>query len=434
MFQKDGKKTGRRIAVGYDLCRKYAQISYCDLTEGEPETVSAVAGTEQYNIPAVLCKRAGVGQWYYGKEALNFAKQQEAGGILVEDLLTLADRGEEVMVEGNAYDPVALLTLFVKRSLVLLGMHVPMAKIEAIMFTVEDLTPRMVDVLLRVAGGLSLEKANVSFQNHLESFYAYTLHQNKELYQNDVVVYEYNSVLKMMCLSCNEHTTPKVVLIGQQEYEQMLRRVWSTEEETCKSQKEDLDELFDGIIKESLADRQVSTVFLIGDGFKEDWARESLRTLCRGRRVFQGNNLYSKGACYGMLERLSPSEKWKQYVYLGEDKLKSNVGMRALRNGQEAYFAVLDAGSSWYETSADYEVILESGDTVEFIITPLTGGKVMDRKVQLTGIPQRPRAATRLSVHLEMTSVNQANVTIEDLGFGELFPSSGKAWSSTITI
>lgn len=108
--------------------------------------------------------------------------------------------------------------------------------------------------------------------------------------------------------------------------------------------------------------------------------------------------------------------------------------MRALRNGQEAYFAVLDAGSSWYETSADYEVILESGDTVEFIITPLTGGKVMDRKVQLTGIPQRPRAATRLSVHLEMTSVNQANVTIEDLGFGELFPSSGKAWSSTITI
>lgn len=86
----------------------------------------------------------------------------------------------------------------------------------------------------------------------------------------------------MMCLSCNEHTTPKVVLIGQQEYEQMLRRVWSTEEETCKSQKEDLDELFDGIIKESLADRQVSTVFLIGDGFKEDWARESLRTLCRG--------------------------------------------------------------------------------------------------------------------------------------------------------
>ena len=137
-----------------------------------------------------------------------------------------------------------------------------------------------------------------------------------------------------------------MVLIGQQEYEQMLRRVWSTEEETCKSQKEDLDELFDGIIKESLADRQVSTVFLIGDGFKEDWARESLRTLCRGRRGFQGNNLYSKGACYGMLERLSPSEKWKQYVYLGEDKLKSNVGMRALRNGQEAYFAVLDAGSS----------------------------------------------------------------------------------------
>ena len=433
MFQKDGKKTGRRIAVGYDLCRKYAQISYCDLTEGEPETVSAVAGTEQYNIPAVLCKRAGVGQWYYGKEALNFAKQQEDGGILVEDLLTLADRGEEVMVEGNAYDPVALLTLFVKRSLGLLGMHVPMAKIEAIMFTVEDLTPRMVDVLLRVAGGLSLEKANVSFQNHLESFYAYTLHQNKELYQNDVVVYEYNSALKMMCLSCNEHTTPKVVLIGQQEYEQMLRRVWSTEEETCKSQKEDLDELFDGIIKESLADRQVSTVFLIGDGFKEDWARESLRTLCRGRRVFQGNNLYSKGACYALRERLYPTEISRRYVFLGEDKLKANIGMKVYRQGESSYLALLDAGISWYDARFQTEVYLEEGNSFDIVLTPLNGKDARYGKVTLTGLPER-KTPTRLYIEISMTGENKVRLYVEDLGFGELSPSGYQKWTENFEI
>ena len=59
--------------LGYDLGHRFAQISYCGMGETEPETVSAVTGTEQYNIPVALCKRSGVGQWYYGKVAVKFA-------------------------------------------------------------------------------------------------------------------------------------------------------------------------------------------------------------------------------------------------------------------------------------------------------------------------------------------------------------------------
>ena len=88
MFQGQnlfGKKNSKKVAVGYDLGQKFAQISFCGLEETEPETVSAVAGTEQYNIPVILCKRRGVGQWYYGKEAIKFAR--EGDGVLVEELL-----------------------------------------------------------------------------------------------------------------------------------------------------------------------------------------------------------------------------------------------------------------------------------------------------------------------------------------------------------
>ena len=30
-------------------------------------------------------------------------------------------------------------------------------------------------------------------------------------------------------------------------------------------------------------------------------------------------------------------ESTREYVYLGEDKLKSNIGMRALRRGEDSY-------------------------------------------------------------------------------------------------
>lgn len=427
-----GKKSSKKVVVGYDLGRERAQISYCGLEESEPETVSAVAGTEQYNIPAVLCKRRGVSQWYYGKEAVKFAEEED--GILVEELLTLAERGEDVLVEGESFDPAALLTLFVKRSLSLLGMRVSLNQIEALMFTVEELTPRIVDVLGKVAAGLQLKAKHVAFQNYSESFYAYTLHQEREIWKNDVVIFEYYHSLKMLCLECNRRTRPQVVFTWQRDFPEIERRVWKEDEAERQVQMEELDALFLHLAGEALSDRVVSTIFLLGDGFKESWMKESLKLLCRNRRVFQGNNLYSKGACHGMKERLQPSREWQEYVYLGDEKLKSNVGLRALRQGEESYFAVLDAGTNWYEASSEFDIILEDGNTVEFVITPLTGGNVTGRTVSLEGLPERPARTTRLNVQVEMASVNQVIITIMDKGFGELFKSSGKAWTRTITV
>ncbi len=427
-----GKKNSKKVVVGYDLWENFAQISYCGLEETEPLTVSAVAGTEQYNIPAVLCKRRGVGQWYYGKEAVKFAREED--GILVEDLLALAQRGEDVMVEGEAFDPVALLTLFVKRSLSLLNIRISLNQIEAFMFTAQELTPRVVDVLGKVAAGLQLQARHICFQSHRESFYAYMLHQSKELWKNDVMIFEYNKNLRSLCMECNNRTTPKVVFIEQLNYHEVERRIWKEEEAERQRQMEELDSLFLDIVREALEGRNVSTIFLLGDGFKEGWAKESLKLLCRNRRVFQGNNLYSKGACHGMLERLNPSTQWKEHVYLGVDKLKSNIGIRALRRGEDSYYAILDAGTNWYEASSEFDMILESGNEFDLVITPLTGGNVISRTITLEGLPQRPRRTTRLNVRIEMTTVDQAAITIEDMGFGELIPSSGKAWTWTIPV
>ncbi len=434
MFQKEqtGKKNSARVVVGYDLGSTFSQISFCYIGENEPETISAVAGTEQYNIPAVLCKRKGVGQWYYGKEALKFA--QEETGILVENLLELAQNGEDVLVENETFDPVALLTLYVKRSLSLLNLQISPGQVEAFMLTVEELTPRMVAILEKVVAGLQLKTQHICFQSHMESFYYYVLHQEQELRKSNVVIFEYNDYLKSLRLECNHKTQPKVVFIQMEEFPEIKRIDWAEDEGQRESQKLLLDEEFGLVVEKSLKDEAVSTIYLLGDGFKEGWSKSSLRILCRNRRVFQGNNLYSKGACYGMLERIAPTEEAKNFVYLGEDKLKSNIGMKVLRRGTDSYFAVMDAGKNWYEATADFEIILESGNMIDFIVTPLTGGQVTSRPILLEGLPERPKKATRLRIHMEMSAVDQAAVTIEDLGFGEIFLSSGKAWTQTFLV
>lgn len=430
--QQTGKRNSRKVVVGYDLGELVSQISFCGVEGGEVETVSCVAGTEQYNIPTVLCKRNGVNQWFYGKEALKYAREEE--GILVENLLTFAQRGEDVIVEGESYDPVSLLTLFVKRSLSLLGMYLSLEQVEAYMFTVEDLNPRVVDVLGKVAGSLGLSAKHIFFQSHVESFYYYMLYQPAELWKYNVLIFDYSGPLKCICMECNRATSPQVVVIGSREYPEIKRVIWQGKEAEREAQKRTLEEAFCEVVKKELDGRIVSTAFLLGDGFKENWMGESLRLLCRNRRVFQGNNLYSKGACSGALEKLDPGREGRNYIYLGQDKLKSNVGMKVLRRGEEAYFAVLDGGVSWYEAFADFEVILESGNTVEFQVTPLTGEPATEREIVLEGLPERPKNTSRLKVHVEMSAPDKVTVTIEDMGFGEIFPSSGKGWTSTILV
>lgn len=130
-----------KIIIGYDLGNVFSQISYSYLSQdSEVETLSCVAGEEHYNIPTVLCKRQGTGQWFFGREALRFSEEYPQEAILVENLVELAAAGEQVPIDGENYEPVALLTLFMKRSLGLLSLVSAPERIVAMMITSRKLT------------------------------------------------------------------------------------------------------------------------------------------------------------------------------------------------------------------------------------------------------------------------------------------------------
>lgn len=425
-----GKKKNGQILVGYDLCDAYAQISYY-LPDGEDvETLAVVAGTEQYNIPAALCKRNDVNQWLMGQDALQSVRNGE--GFLTNGLVTAAWKGEMVQVGEESFDPVALLTLFIRRSLSYLGTVVSPEHINGIMFTVERLDERMVEVLSQVAANLRLKNARIYFQSHTDSFYEYMLNQPKELWGYDVLLCDYdNKRLKTYLFSCNRNTTPKVVFIDEEEHEGMERAVG---EEETELPTEGLDEAFLKLMQEKCEGMNISSVYLIGDGFKDEWADESLRYLCRGRRGFQGNNLYSRGACYAISRKQQPQEEDGEYVFLGEDKLTANIGMHLLRRGEESYFAIMDAGLNWYEAKREFDLILEDGEAITILLTPLKGGEPEEIRMILKGLPEREAWTTRLHVDAQMISRRILCMKVTDMGFGEFTSASGAEWVQQIEV
>lgn len=421
------------VFVGCDLGERYAQISYCFFEKSEVETFSPVAGTKQYNIPAMLCKRKGTKQWLYGREAAESAGEEEM--LPVEGLLALVREGKELTLDGETFDPTALLTLFVRRSLGLLGMIAPVEEIDAFMVTVEHMDDRMVEVLLQVAANLNLKTDRIFFQNHTESLYAYMLHQPSELWAYHVLICEHDgSRLRTYRMACNKRTTPIVTLIEEQLFE-TLPLPGADETETVK---EDAYRLADERLLEILQDlcegRIVSSAYLLGEGFREEWHRESLRFLCKNRRVFQGNNLFSQGAVYSLLEKWSPSEAGKEHIFLGEDKLKANIGMHVLRRGKESYYALLDAGESWYELHKTCEILMGEDKTISFVITPLTGRNPQTKEITLSGAKKTDAPFTRYELEVSMASADTVQVVATELGLGEFFKTDGRKWEESFQI
>ena len=154
--------------------------------------------------------------------------------------------------------------------------------------------------------------------------------------------------------------------------------------------------------------------------------------LCKHqRRVFYGNNLFSKGACYAAKEK-TEERNLKGYLYVGNDLVRENVGMEMTVFGTPAYHPLIVSGVNWYEAMGDCEIILDDTRELEFVVSDMENTGKVRYSMPLPGLPDRPAKATRLHIHLEFTAADECRIDVTDMGFGDLYPSSNLTWHETM--
>lgn len=395
---------GDKMIIGYDLSYRYAQISYCRISSDEPQTYAPADKAKQFNIPLCLFKRNNMNQWFLGREALAVKGQEE--GQFVDNLFLQAMQQEEVVLGEETFETIVLLALFIKRSLYLPGKECRLEKVDGIMFTLPVLTEKTVALMQQLIVLLNLPECRISFQSREESIYHYVTRQPKELWREDVLLYDSNGEEVIAYrFKLNKNTRPVVAFVE----EKNLGRLYGYDEQK--------DGLFMEMVRESAAVSD-ACVFLLGEGFHGEWCQDSLRLICHNRRVFKGNDLYSKGACFGMREMLA-DKKQAQMIFLSKDKLRTNVGMQVMRGTEESYLAILDGGVNWYDSRKEWDVILTTGNELVFCMTPLDGRNSRNVEVVLDELPKRRDKMTRLHLQAVMKSSTLMEVEITDMGFGD---------------
>lgn len=435
----DEKAKKNKLAIGIELKNDFTQISYCLLNQSIPDTYTMVVGREEFDVPTVLCKVNGTEQfksdkWLFGKEAMEVASRRE--GFLIEDLVLLAKNGASVEIDDQEYPIDLLFSIFIKKCLLAVVPSGKLEDISSVAFTLKDMDEKVMQVIRDATAQIPRCDMEISFLSYEDCFFQYLIHQPQEMWLHDVVLYHYREEgIVSYYFQANRGIDPCVCFMEKQFFPQMKMNNLSTySNEQKNAYLSQLDETFMEVNHEICDEKQISTVFLLGDSFANEWCKQSIKFLCHMGRVFQGTNLFSKGACYGARECVAPSTLTEEYCYLSEEKLKYNIGILCNAAGKDTTKTLLKAGANWYDAKADLDVILLKDNHVSLVISPLDGSKTKIAEITLDGFVARGNRTNRMGLHIEMSDVSNVTVEIKDKGFGEFFPATGQIWRESFSV
>lgn len=400
--------------LGYDLNEKNCQISYYNETKDEPVTLEVAV--DNYQIPLVLGYYNE--RWVYGREAKRLATINE--GCTVSDLYNRAVRQEKVRVGAKTHDAVWLLAKFVSLSLE------EFEDIVYITFSVPETNVDMSKMLKGIGRHMGLSKEAIGVQDYKESFCQYMFYQPKELWQYESALFYCDAheikAFMLRRLNAVQGRGNDTFVTVDQVANARMKELGAIYPVLNVDKAKDADEKFKAFIQSVFEKKVVSSVYLTGEGFENNWYPNSLKVLCNGRRAFLGNNLYSKGACYASIRKCKEYEEGP--IYLDMTKLTEQICLRMRVNGQEGWYPIVSWGTHWYEADGQWEVILEDVSDIEVHIETLAEGELMVETITLQGLPERKDYSLRLQIEAIFLDERTCRLRFKDVGFGEFFQPS----------
>ena len=158
----------------------------------------------------------------------------------------------------------------------------------------------------------------------------------------------------------------------------------------------------------------------------------SAEALCKGRRVFVGQNIYTKGACYRSLGGIY-TESLGRYFIDTEQTVKTNIGIN-LMDEKKTFWPIAYGGLEWFNTRGRVELFLDDTRRVQIVYQDILTEDELRETIEIYGLPARPKKTTKLSIEVEYYGADKGAIVIRDLGFGSLYPSTNKIYRKEFDI
>ena len=270
----------RTLLVGMDIGEQVTQISCFDFTTYEPVAIGRmIHGKREYEIPTALTYVPGSGEWYWIDEM----QGDQTGQIRLQHLLLDVAKSDTIEVGMQKLDSYQVLKRYLVKVLSLLTEYYPDEMIKKLVITLDEKEERLVSYLLKIANELGMPKDTLVVQNHKQSYMYYAISQPKELWSNNVGLFELTQKgLWYSQIDINRKREPYIIGVTKKNLTQDLD--W----DKIGQEEEMLSYAFLNAAQTALHKQYVTTIYVTGKGFEGEWSNEALKELCMGRRIFRG--------------------------------------------------------------------------------------------------------------------------------------------------
>lgn len=410
----------RSLFIGLDLGNEESRLCYYDENKYEAVCVNDTA------IPTILGVK-DTGEWLYGEDALEAMKVGRCD--IIKNGIDSIAAGESIYVNDKEVNPVFYLATYLRKVLALIHECEPGKGIRRVVVTVDNAVRKLTDSIYVALDSIGISRERVSIQNYRQSYLYYVLSQGREFSLNDVGMFDYGyKGLKYMQITMDRRNSPYIVGIKERDYSDTLNM------SALDDDKERLVYEFNNITQNALHKQILSTLYMMGPGFVNGWADESMKKLCSGRRVFKGVNLYAEGACYAA-RHLAGEGNIEPFVYIDENMISSHISTMVYYNANYQEIIVARAGTVWYDIDNSIDIIpsdeMEIGIKISNVITRESSKHIIDFN---DIVSRRPDRMSRITIRIRMQDINNVIITVKDNGFGEMYPSSNRIFERIIRI
>lgn len=395
----------RTLLLGFDLGDEKTQIAVYDRKRREP----LLLGQTEENPEALMDTVITV----EGQEPL-------------ADFVGKIRRGEDIEVEGKYSHPANVLAYYFRKTLSLTRKEYPGETIRQLVVTVAEATKEFVQVIYEALEKIGIGRDRAVVLGHKQSFMYYVLYQKKEIWLNDVGLFDYTGGrLLYNQMQVDRGKTPVLVGVHEKDYSDALALTNRGDNHRAA--------VFENIVYGAIHKQLLSTLYMTGDGFEGDWAEGVFRKLCIGRRLFKGRNLFVSGACYAACE-FADTPRLEDYLLLDEDMICGHVTIPVYADAERQELVLAKAGTPWYLVDEEVDVIPDGDNEITMTVKNVFDQSEKQFLLDLEPVLTRVDRHCRIGMRVRFASPKTCVVTLKDKGFGELFPTSNRIWEKSFEI
>ena len=317
--------------LGFDIGEQYSQAALLLRGEKEPLCVNYNEKEDSYLLPNVVCYKGH--RLWYSLEAEEILKAGD--GDRIDDILENVQNHESIVIDGASYlyQDIFVSLILAHINTVLKCLECPPEKI---VFTLYDITPNMLETLEILKKEEAFSGIEIIYTGYQNSLLSFVLNQENELWSSNVGSFYYGPEgMQYFQINFTKRNAPLQIQIKHKNYGEDL--IYSGDEKLEK------DEIFKMIASDAIGNSCLSSVFLCGLGFEKGWAKESLKFLCNGRRVFLGQNLFAFGACYYGLE------EEETFLVDSSERIQYDIGIIGYDGTKEQMVLIAQGGKEWFD-------------------------------------------------------------------------------------